>query len=54
MITQFEKWLFCGVGFVIIVMAVSIGVGIHSSTECRLELAKSGQWAADDIKKICP
>jgi hypothetical protein len=53
MITQFEKWVFCGIGFVIIVFAVSAGLGLHNATECRLELAKAGR-SADDIRKICP
>ena len=53
MISQFEKWVFCGIGFVIIIFAVSAGLGVHSSTECRLELAKAGR-SADDIRKICP
>ena len=53
MITEFEKWLFLGIGFIIIVMAVGAGLGAHNATECRLELAKSGR-SADDIRKICP
>jgi hypothetical protein len=53
MISQFERWLFLGIGFVIIVMAVGAGMGLHSSTQCRLELAKAGR-SADDIRKICP
>ena len=53
MITQFEKWLFVGIGFIIILFAVGAGLGVHNSTECRLELAKTGR-SADDIKKICP
>jgi len=53
MITKFERWVFLGIGFIIIVMAVSAGLGVHNATECRLELAKSGR-SADDIRKICP
>ena len=53
MITEFEKWLFLGIGFVIVAMIVGAGLGMHNSTECRLELAKAGR-SADDIRKICP
>jgi hypothetical protein len=53
MISQFERWLFLGIGFVIVVMAIGAGMGLHNSTQCRLELAKAGR-TADDIRKICP
>lgn len=53
MITQFEKWLFLGIGFIIIVIAVAAGLGAHNATECRLELAKSGR-SAEEIVKLCP
>jgi hypothetical protein len=53
MISQFERWLFLGIGFIIVLFAVGAGMGLHHSTQCRLELAKAGR-SADDIRKICP
>lgn len=53
MITQFEKWLFLGIGFVIVAMIVAGGLAMKSSKECRLELAKSGR-SAEEIVKLCP
>jgi len=53
MITEFEKWLFRGIGFVIVAMMVCGSLAMKSSKECRLELAKTGR-SADDIRKICP
>jgi len=53
MITQFEKWLFVGIGFIIVVMFVAGGQAVKSSKECRLELAKTGR-SAEEIVKLCP
>jgi hypothetical protein len=53
MITQFEKWLFAGIGFIIVAMIVAGGLAMKSAKECRLELAKAGR-SADEIIKICP
>jgi len=53
MITQFEKWLFLGIGFVIVAMMVGGGLAMKSSKECRLELVKTGR-SAEEIVKLCP
>lgn len=53
MITQFEKWVFLGIGFVIVSMIVAGGLAIKNSMECRMELAKSSR-SAEEIVKICP
>jgi hypothetical protein len=53
MITDFEKWLFAGIAFILMLFVIAATLGIHSSRECRLELAKAGR-SAEEIVKICP
>jgi hypothetical protein len=53
MITQFEKWVFIGIGFIIVIMFVGSGMAFYKRDACRLELAKAGR-SAEDIVKICP
>ena len=53
MISQFEKWVFLGMGFIVVTMLVAGGLAMKTSRDCRLELAKAGR-SAEDIIKICP
>lgn len=53
MISQFEKWLFVGIGFIIFSMLFIAVYAVEQRNSCRADAMKANR-SADEIVKICP